>query len=77
MVDGVVRGDGVGRAVERHEGGGGQRVDRDGVAGRVDNVDAAVDGDEGCTAQDDAVGELGDGDRGAASVVNVVTCAGR
>ena len=31
----------------------------------VRNADTAVDGDEGCSAEDDAVGELGDGDRGA------------
>ena len=70
-------GDGVGCALERHEGSGGKRVSRDGAAGGVHDADTAVDRDEGCTAEDDAVGELGDGDRGAAAVVNVVVCAGR
>ena len=54
-----------GARVERHEGGGGQRVGGDRVRGGVGDADAAVDGDEGVAAQDDAVGELGDGDGGA------------
>ena len=65
VVDGGVRCDRVGRRVERHQGGGGLRVGRHGVAGRVDDADAAVDGDEGVAAEDDLVGELGDGDGGA------------
>ena len=68
VVDGVVRGDGVGGAVERDEGrrrpAGRPST---GVARRVGDVDAAVDRDEGIAADDDAVGELGDGDRGAAA----------
>ena len=64
VVDGVVRGDRVGRGVERDELGRGQRVGGHRVGGGVGDADAAVDGDVGVAAQDDPVGELGDGDGG-------------
>ena len=64
VVDGLVGGHGIGCLVEGHEGGRGPRVDRDGVPGRVGDADAAVHGDEGRPAEDDLVGELGDGDGG-------------
>ena len=65
MVHGVMGRHRIGCRVEGDEGGGGGGIGRDGVAGRVVDTDPAVDGDEGSAAEDDPVGELGDGDRGA------------
>ena len=65
VVHGVMGRYRIGCRVEGDEGGGGGGIGRDGVTGRVVDTDPAVDGDEGSAAEDDPVGELGDGDGGA------------